>query len=216
MSDYKTKTTITLLAVALWLSVGVQASRAQQPVEFASVDAFLKQTLTRGNSLTVDARGDLNGDGLEDWSGVILREKSDVVRTSQLYVLMQQPQGGYRVAEKSLEEQIAGMGCCWTEDLKIARSSIYIQNNAKTAATMEAATHQFKLYKNEWRLVGVKIYYLDHSTGMATETDMNLLTGAVIEKKWKGENKPATKRRQKTFGRFLLRDFNFFNGFGVE
>jgi len=77
----------------------------------------------------------VNGDGLEDWAGVILREKSDGLRTSQLYVLLQQPQGSYRVAEKSLEEQIAGMGCCWTEDLTISRSSIYIQNNAKTAAT---------------------------------------------------------------------------------
>ncbi|MCA1576038.1 MAG: hypothetical protein LC794_01585 [Acidobacteria bacterium] len=210
------KTAITLLAVNLWLSLGVQTSRAQQPVDFASVDAFLKQTLTHGNSLSVDAKGDLNGDGLQDWAGVILREKSDLLRTSQLYVLLQQPQGRYRVAEKSLEEQIAGMGCCWTEDLKIIRSSIYIQNNAKTAATMEAATHQFKLYKNEWRLVGVKIYYIDHSTDVATETDMNLLTGAVIEKNWKGENKPTAKRRQNAFGRFLLKDFNFFNGFGVE
>ena len=212
----KPKTAITLLAVALWLSLDVQASRAQQPVEFASVDAFLKQTLTRGTSLSVDAKGDLNGDGLEDWAGVILREKSDVVRTSQLYVLLQQQQGSYRVAEKSLEEQVAGMGCCWTEDLKITRSSIYIQNNAKSAATMEAATHQFKWYKNEWRLVGVKIYYINHSTDVATETHMNLLTGAVIEKKSRGENKRVTKRRQKAFGRFLLKNFNFFNGFGVE
>jgi len=182
----KQNTVLTVIAVALLLSLGAQPSRAQQHVDFASVDGFLKQILTAGNSLSADAKGDLNGDGLEDWSGVILREKSDVVRTSQLYVLLQQPQGGYRVAEKSLEEQIAGMGCCWTEDLKISRSSIYIQNNAKTAATMEAATHQFKFYKNEWRLVGVKIYYVDHSTDMATETDMNLLTGAVIERKWKG------------------------------
>jgi hypothetical protein len=212
----KPKTAITLLVLTLWLSLGVQTSRTQQPVDFATVEAFLKQTLTRGDSLTVDAKGDLNGDGVEDWAGVILREKSDVVRTSQLYVLLQQTGGGYRVAEKSREEQVAGMGCCWTEDLKITRSSIYIQNNAKTAATMEAATHQFKLYKNEWRLVGVKIYYIDRSTDITTETDMNILTGAVIEKKWKGQSQPTTKRRQKAFGRFLLRDFDFFNGFGVQ
>lgn len=212
----KLKNVGTVFAVALLLGFTAQTSRAQQQVDFASVDAFLKQTLTSGSSLTVDAKGDLNGDGLEDWSGVILREKSDSLRTSQLYVLLQQPQGAYRVAEKSREEQVAGMGCCWTEDLRISRSSVYIQNNAKTAATMEAATHQFKFYKNEWRLVGVKIYYLDHSTDMSTETDMNLLTGAVIEKKWKGDNKPATKHRKKAFGRFLLKDFDFFNGFGVQ
>jgi hypothetical protein len=46
---------------------------------------------------------------------------------------------------------------------------------------------------------------------------MNLFDRRVIEKKWKGENKPSMKRHQKAFGRFLLKDFNFFNGgFGVD
>lgn len=210
------KTVVTVFAMALLLGFTAQTSRAQQQIDFASVDAFLKQTLTGGNSLSVDAKGDLNGDGLEDWSGVILREKSDSQQTSQLYVLLQQPQGGYRVAEKSREEAIAGMGCCWTEDLRINRSSVYIQNNVKTAPTMEAATHQFKFYKNEWRLVGVKIYYINHVTDMSTETDMNLLTGLVIEKKSKGDRNLTTRRKKKTFGRFLLKDFDFFNGFGVQ
>jgi hypothetical protein len=86
--------------------------------------------------VSAEAKGDLNGDGLEDWSGVILREKSETLRTAQLYVLLQRPQGRFRVAGKSREEEIAGMGCCWTEDVRISRSSVYIQNNAKTAATM--------------------------------------------------------------------------------
>lgn len=63
--------------------------------------------------------------------------------------------------------------------------------------------------------MGVKIYYVDHSTDTATETDMNLLTGAVIEKKWRGEKQLITKRRKKAFGRFLLKDFDFLNGFGT-
>jgi hypothetical protein len=45
---------------------------------------------------------------------------------------------------------------------------------------MEAATHQFKFHQNEWRLVGVKIYHISHSTDLVTEPDMNLLTGAVM------------------------------------
>jgi hypothetical protein len=31
-----------MLAVTLWLGLAAQASRAQEPVDFASVDAFLK------------------------------------------------------------------------------------------------------------------------------------------------------------------------------
>jgi hypothetical protein len=183
--------------------------------EFSSSDAFVKSILKGKDSLAAQATGDLNNDGLADWAGVIQREKADFRSTYQLYVLLRQRQGGYQVAEKSLEEQIAGMGCCGVEDLRISGSSIYIQNNAKTAATMEAATHQFKLYQGQWRLVGVRIYYIDHSKDVTTDTDMNLLTGVVIEKKQRGSRKPTTKRSSKKFGRHLLKDFDFFNGFGV-
>ena len=210
------KTMMLVFAVALLLGFTAQTSRAQEQVEFATVAAFLKQTLTSADSLSVDAKGDLNGDGLEDWSGLILRGNTGPSQTSQLYVLLQQAHGGYRVAEKSRAEAISGMGCCWTEDVRINRSSVYIQNNAKTAPTMEAATHQFKFYRNEWRLIGVKIYYINFITDISTEKDMNLLTGLVIEKRWKSDKNLTTKRSKKKFGRFLLKDFDFSHGFGVE
>jgi hypothetical protein len=201
------------ILVTLGLSLGPVAVAAQ--VEFSSSDAFVKSILKGEDSLTAQATGDLNNDGLADWAGVIHREKPTFGSSSQLYVLLRLRQGGFQLAEKSLEEQIAGMGCCWVEDLRISRSSIYIQNNAKTAVTMEAATHQFKLYQGQWRLVGVRIYYIDHSKDITTDTDMNLLTGVVIEKRQKGNRKPAIKRWSKKFGRHLLKDFDFFNGFGV-
>lgn len=185
-------------------------------VDFAGLDDFLKSALEGKGRLSLEARGDLNGDGLEDWSGVIERRKSDSSSTSRLYVLLRLPQGGYRVAVKSKEEKIAGTGCCWVEDLKIGRSSVYIQNNAKTAGTMEAATHQFKLHQGEWRLIGVRIFYLDVGSDASTETDMNLLTGSVIEKRQKGENKPVTRSRRKRFATHLLKDFDFSSGFGID
>ena len=199
------------LLVILWCPFTTAAQ-----VDFASVDGFLKSTLAGEDRLSLEAKGDLNGDGLEDWAGVIERRKSDASSTSQLYVLLRLPQGGYRVAEKSKEEQIAGMGCCWVEDLRISRSSIYVQNNAKTAGTMEAATHQFKLHQGEWRLIGVRVFHLEVSSDDSTETDMNLLTGSVIEKRQKGENKPTIKRRRQRFATHLLKDFNFSNGFGID
>jgi len=184
---------------------------------FPGIDVFLKSTLKGEDQLNLEARGDLNGDGLIDWAGVILRQqKSNFARTNQLYLLLRLPQGGYRVAEKSKEAHVAGMGCCWVEDLKISRSSIYIQNNAKTAATMEAATHQFKLYNGEWRLVGVRIYYLDQGANALSETNINLLTGSVIEKRQKGNNKPRSRSSRKTFAIHLLKDFEFSNAFGIE
>lgn len=206
----QTKLVLSALAVLCW------AINAPAQAEFPSTDAFVKSTLTEKSSLSVEAKGDLNGDGRADWSGVVRREKGDFLSTYQLFVLVQLPGGGYRVAETSTEAEIPGMGCCWVEDLRIGRSSIYIQNNAKTAATMEAATHQFKLHHGQWRLIGVRIYYIDHSSNTSTETDVNLLTGLVIEKKQKGERRPTITRRSKKFALRLLKDFDFLNGFGID
>jgi hypothetical protein len=183
---------------------------------FSTLDAF-KDSVGRGEDrITVEATGDLNGDNLEDWAAVVHREKSDAAPTHQLYVLIRQPQGGYQVAQTSREEVISGMGCCWVEDLQINGGSIYIQNNAKTAATMEAARHQFKLYKGQWRLVGIQIFYTDHSDDTSTDTDMDVLTGDVIEKKSKGDGKPKIVKRKKRFGLSLLKDFDFSNSFGTS
>lgn len=128
----------------LVISCSSLAASAQR--DFSSIDAFKKATLKGEDSVSQEASGDLNGDSLEDWAGVVHRQKQDASPTSQLYVLIKTAQRGYRVAETSKEAEIPGMGCCWVENLEIRRSSIYIQNNAKTASTMEAATHQFKLY----------------------------------------------------------------------
>lgn len=184
--------------------------------DFPGLDEFFKSTLKDKDRFTLEARGDLNGDGLEDWAGVLERKKSEFSSSNQLYVLLRLREGGYRVAEKSREEDVAGMGCCWAEGLTINRSSIYIQNNAKTAGTMEAATHQFKLHQGKWRLIGVRIFLLDVGPDASVETDMNLLTGSVIEKRQKGKKKPTTRSRRKKFASHFLKDFDFYNGFGID
>lgn len=187
-------------------------------VDFPSVDAFLKATLKGEDRLSVEAGGDLNGDRLADWAGVLHRQPTDSSPTYQLYVLLRLSQGGYRVAEKSIEEEIPGMGCCWVEDLAIRRSSIYLQNNAKTVSTMEAVTHQFKLYQGKWRLVGIRIYYTDLSPAAPAivDTDMNLLTGLVREKRQKGDKRPVIKTLRQKISTYLLKDFDFSTRFGNE
>jgi len=186
--------------------------------DFSSINAFSKSILKGEDQISLKATGDLNGDGLADWAGVIHRRRADSSPTYQLYVLLRLPQGGFQLAEKSIEEEIPGMGCCWAEDLTIRGSSIYIQNNAKDASTMEAATHQFKLYKGEWRLVGVKILITDFRTDPPSEmdTDTNVLTGLVIERRQKGDKEPVMTTRRKKFATRLLKDYDFSNGFGNE
>jgi hypothetical protein len=189
---------------------------AAPQADFPGIDAFLKSALRGEDRLSVEARGDLDGDGLEDWAGVISRQGPEASSAYQLYVLLRLRRGGYRVAEKTGESPISGTGCCWVEDMTIRRASLYVQSNAKTASTMEATTHQFKLHRGGWRLVGVRVYYIDQSRDEDTKTDMNLLTGLVIEKRRKGEARPTTARRRKRFPASLLKDFDFSNGFGTE
>jgi hypothetical protein len=186
--------------------------------DFATFEAFSK-SVTKGEDRVSDsAKGDLNGDGLEDWAAVVYRKPEDASPTYQLFVLLREGQGGYRVAVKSIEEEIPGMGCCWLESLEVRNASVYVQNNAKTASDMEAVTHQFKLLEGEWRLVGIKSSYTDHTpkAESTVDTEMNLLTGLVIEKTKKGKRKPVTTRSQKKFATFLLKDFDFSHGFGIE
>ena len=123
---------------------------ATAQVEFPSTEAFVKSILEGRSDLRAEARGDLNGDGLPDWAGVV-RRKGDgsFSGTYQLYVLLRQRGGGYRVAETSIEADIPGAGCCWLDDLRISRSGIYIQHIEKGVEAMEAATHQFKLYHGQ-------------------------------------------------------------------
>lgn len=191
------------------LSIAAQA-------DFSSVDAFLKSTLKGEAQVSESATGDLNGDGLRDWAGVVHRRPADGSPTYQLYVLLRLPRGGFHLAEKSIEEEIPGMGCCWMESLEIRRGSIFIQNNAKDASVMEAVRHQFKLHKGEWRLVGINSYHTDHEASVDRDTEMNLLTGLVTEKRQKGDRKPVRKTRRQKFATYLLKDFDFSIRFANE
>ncbi len=202
---------ILLTVVVLWQPCSTNAQ-----VDFATIDAFLKATLKGEDQVNVQAKGDLNGDGLEDWAGVIYRQQTDSPRTDQLYVLLRLSGGGYHIAEKSKREEVSGTGCCYVEALEIRGGSIYIQDNIKADGAMNAVTHQFKFYKGQWRLVGIKIYRTDFNPTLplSIDTDMNLLTGSVIEKRQKGDNKPVSRSRRKKFATYLLKDFDFSVTFG--
>ena len=105
MNQHRLFFSVLLIVVCTAVATGQQ--------NFSTLDAF-KSSVGRGEDrISVEATGDLNGDNLEDWTGVVHRKKSDASPTYQLYVLIRQPRGGYQVAQRSREEEIPGMGCCW-------------------------------------------------------------------------------------------------------
>ena len=199
--------------VVLWCPCSTTAQ-----VDFASTDAFVKATVKGEDQLLFEAKGDLNGDGLEDWAGVISRQQPDSPHTDQLYVLLRRTGSGYHIAEKSKEEEVSGTGCCYVEALEIRGGSLYIQDNIKADGAMNAVTHQFKFLQGKWRLIGMKISRTDFNPTepVSIDTDMNLLTGSVIEKRQKGDDKPVSRKRRRKFGIYLLKNFDFSETFGNQ
>ena len=185
--------------------------------EFLNINEFLRSTLKKGEELVLEAKGDLNNDRISDWAGIVKRPKAAFQSTIQLYVLVRQgPAGRYRMAATTGEQPHGGMGCCWVEDLQIKRSSIFIQNIVKSHSDIETAFHQFKLIDNKWRLIGLRIVYLDRRLDALKETDINMLTGTMIVKKQTGNKKPIVTRQKKTISEHVLENFDFENDFGIR
>lgn len=183
-------------------------------LEHRRIDEFLASVLEPGYTLEFEARGDLNGDSLPDWTGVIRRKKSppfvedeiETDETVQIYILFRQSDGSYRLAEKSKETGIFGAGSAYLEALDIERGSVLLQTNGEAYASFS----RLRLYKNAWRLIGWREVRVDPETDTLFEKDRNLLTGAVTEKRQKGEQKPVYKRYQKKFPLMLLSKFDLF------
>jgi hypothetical protein len=193
--------------------------------KFESVEAFLKATLKSGDSKELDAKGDLNGDGLADWAGLIQRKKEPPFRendletnqTVQLYVLLRRPQGNFVIAERSKESGSFGVGNLYFEDLSIERLSLYLQLNGGARYN---SISQFRLYKGEWRLVGWQENEI--TSGPSDEVfkrfrkNRNLLTGSVIESRQTGDRTRVVKRYKKRFPRILLRDFDLYGSDKIQ
>jgi hypothetical protein len=191
------------------------------PKAFRSAEAFVASVPNANAQQTLIAKGDLNGDGLEDLALVLVLQSNAADtsrRTRQLIVLLQTKVGDYEIATASVAAEEVGVGCCWVDDLEIKNQSIYIQNNAKTASTMEAATHQFKLRNGFWQLAGVRIVFLDLGKDPQETTiqDFNTLNGkAIITFQKEGAAARARTLQQKQLKTPLLKNFDFNNGFGL-
>lgn len=188
--------------------------------ETRSIDECLATFLEPGYTLEFESRGDLNGDSLADWTGIVQRKKAsstdensfDPPRNTQLLVLLRQPQGKYVLAAAS-KESIFLASNSYIEGVDIERASVYLQINASGGY---ASFSQFRLYRNEWRLVGWREVKVDPEADTSFEKDRNLLTGAVIETRQKGERKPVYKRYQKKFPLILLSKFDLFGWNEIE
>ncbi|WP_442497378.1 hypothetical protein [Methylobacter sp. sgz302048] len=186
----------------LYLFITISATAAER--EFQSVAQFL-DTLSPAPIWQV-VEGDLDGDGFDDRAIVTHQPNSEVL--PKLYVLLQNRSGSFRLAQES---QTAGYHNGAVE-LAIKNGSLYITLEAIESTTQ--GTHQFKLYRGEWRLIG-----MTHSTYDSADLgpehgahflnlDFNVLTGDIISKREskKGERITRDKAIVKPC---LLENYNF-------
>jgi len=187
------------------------------PALFKNESDFIASLSDSNANQSKVVRGDLTGDGLADIAILAVSGADLSDRSQRLVVLVQGANGLYHVAASSVQTQLVGAGCCWVEWLEIRRGSIYIQNNAKTACNIETATHQFKLYRGAWRLIGLKIIYYEHCAEpqVTTTQDFNVLTGKAIYTDETEGKKPKVRIRHWPPTVYLLGEYDFFHGFGA-
>ena len=206
---------IVTFAVPVYSQANSEIKQADR-IDFPSLQTFLRSTLKKDDTLVLQAKGDLNQDGILDWVGIIKTPISAFAHTKRLFVLLGKSKSGYRLASTTGDASGGGMGCCWTADLQVKTSSIYITNVAKSVRDSETSTHQFKLHNGEWRLIGTRNLYVDRAERTSRTTDIDLLNGKVIEKDQRGRRKPTVKTYQTKFADHFLKDFDFEVDFGVE
>jgi hypothetical protein len=185
-------------------------------MNFYEIDDFLKFATREKEPLWDQAEGDLDGDGLKDWAGVVRGRKNESfgngetaeLESAQLFILIGKRTGGYHIAGNSQEVPFS-QGNVLFEGVEIKNSSVYLQINSKTAGSIEARFYQFKLYRDLWRLVGYRTFYLEIEADSSIETDRNLLTGAILVTREKGNRKTVVKRRSQRFPAYKLKDFDF-------
>jgi hypothetical protein len=186
-----------LAAVSLaLLSFGTSADER----EYKSVEQFTS-TLSPAPVWQV-AEGDLNGDGLSDRAIVTHKPNSDV--SPQIYILLQNTRGGFSLAQQSKPGGHNG-----SVELEIKNGSLYV--HLESIKCCEQATHQFKLYRGVWRLIGMT-HLISASSAKPdggpnfVRGDINLLTGDILF----GDDESGRTRRAKASGQqCLLADYDF-------
>lgn len=136
-----------------------------------SPEVFVSERAGDPMSQVDQATGDLNGDGLSDWAGVVYWSV-DGARVGQLFILLQQADGRYVLSEYSQATNMAT-----AIDLEIQPTG---RLDVGWTYHSSNATLHFKLYKGAWTRVGEDDFGYDTETQVATRSSYNFLTGRMV------------------------------------
>ena len=212
---------IVALALAIVAAIAAPA-RADTPLP-ADVAAWL----AKGDPYSADGTiGDLTGTGTQDWAGLVeLTPAGDEHRYRLVVVFLQQPDGHYRLAAKTVAQPTdCGTSVCGVDGLDIQRHSVFIHWTMDWHGCHDQVSFQFKRMGQHWPLIGVVSgstempYGVDENDDprqgptLVIGIDHNRLTGDAIVTQRKGRQAPRVTRLK-----LLLPpvDLDGFGDFGV-
>lgn len=222
-----------LLPLALVLFA--RAARADAPPDdtpawsahtYANVDLFLRAVEDVMPARTSGVYGALTGLGRRDWVGdVYFRGEGDPAPWHQLVILVQQADGRYRPAAWSrVMSAEGGTGHHYIAGVEIRNDSLYVMNDWNWHGCGGTARHQYKLYKGDWRLIGVT-FTRTNAVPKGTDEfeptdsmtfDRNVLTGDVIVDYRPRDGKPVRTRKRGTPEKLLFHDYEEQQGWVAE
>lgn len=187
------KTLVASLALVLYTAPALLGAscRAQgaQPASYESPEAAVNALYGAKLLQKWEARGDLNGDGREDWAAEISYQDGDV-NSRRLMILIKNEQGNYVVAALSKPEILPRT---FIEAMEIGQSTLDVSESFPGDHPRASET-KVRYYRGTWSVIGTTIttYYSD--SDKATTEDTNLLTGARITTYLEGEKVVRTVR----------------------
>lgn len=195
-------------------------SAQAQTTSFENAEAYVKSVPGVLSNMTKVASGDLAGDGTESLA-ILIVTQSNADLYQQLFVLAKNKAGQFFVVESSQKivcGTIDSKPNCFVDDMYVKDQSFYVKGVLSGQCASMQATHQFKFYKGEWRLIGKKTteYWLRCSSSgdRWQETDVNLLTNSSISSH-KTEQEPLrTYKGKYAPSKYLLKDYPFNIAFG--
>ena len=192
---------IAALLIAALCSIPAYAADADA-ARYDSVDRFIDTIPDADHQHIIGAYGELSGRAHKDWAGLVYFNDAKGQPLQQLFILTQGDNGKYQLAASNhADSAFGGTALNGIDQVKIARSSITITSSWNWHGCRGGATHQFKYYKGQWRLIGVSFQrtnakttteddqtYFDASDSITV--DRNVLTGNIILK-----STSATKKK---------------------
>lgn len=163
------------------LAAMAHAAFAQAPIEYKTPASFVGSL--KNGSIAMSDKGDLTGDGRDDWAGEVIAENAEGYKDRAIYIFRRTANDSYLVAAKSAPRSAeGGTGNYFYEGLDIRNGSLFVSMSYHWKTCGGNARSQFKLHKNQWRMIGLKSVEMNQSdTGsLNVASDANLLTGAAI------------------------------------